>query len=144
MAAKPKSPRPLWFVSPVIVDEDQNRPQVFPERGQGVVLNDEDIEAPQPARARNQPPAQPAATTGYGFTMARTNKVEMAFTTKGAAVEYAKQQASKTPTVAYGVYGCVDVFETTAPTVIEKQFTEGGELVLKSLEKKDAEVQPAN
>jgi hypothetical protein len=134
MASKPKSPRPLWFVSPVIVDEDQNKPQIFPERGQAEI--GEDDVAPQPARARNAQPPQPQpATVGYGFTMGRTQKVEIAFTTKNAAIEYAKQQASKTPTIAYGVYGCVDVFETTAPTVIEKQFNEGGELVLKSVEK---------
>lgn len=137
MASKAKSPRPLWFVSPVIVDEDQNKPQLFPERGQ-VEVNIDD-EAPQPARARNAQPPAPA-TVGYGFTMGRNQKVEIAFTTKAAAIEYAKQQASKTPTIAYGVYGCVDVFETTAPTVIEKQFNDGGELVLKSVEKVNVQV----
>jgi hypothetical protein len=119
----------------VIVDEDQNKPQLFPERG-AVVLNPDDIEeVPQPARARNQPPQPVQNAHGYGFTMARAHEVKIAFTTRNAAIEYAKQQASKTPTIAYGVYGCVDVFETTAPTVIEKQFTDGGELVLKSPEK---------
>jgi len=36
--------------------------------------------------------------------------------------------ASKSPGKQYGVFECVDVFETTTPTVIRKFWTDSGEL----------------
>lgn len=131
--------RPLWFVSQIDLVEDSSKPRIIPERG---IVQPED--GPQPAVGRNQRPARlgdiPVAVgggDGYGFQMMRNNVITLAFTSREAARLHAKDLAGKTPKIAYGVFACVDVYETTAPEVIEKKFNDAGELVLVTLEKKD-------
>lgn len=81
----------------------------------------DDMEAPQ-----EQP--------GYGFHIHREDKkdMEVVFTTEDAAETYAKEQAALHPKQLYGVFSCEKVFETTAPSVIEKKYNNAGELLVVS------------
>lgn len=90
------------------------------------------------ANRRGQPARQtddwghPVGTV-YGFKMHRESKAEIdnCFEDPQLAAAYAAELASKTPGKQYAVFECGEVFETTTPTVIKKQFTASGELVLK-------------
>lgn len=80
---------------------------------------------------RNEEEAQVAVDDGFGFGIATADaKGIMAFTTKGKAQEFAKHQASMNPTKLYGVFECSELYETTMPSVVEKQFNDAGELVI--------------
>ena len=54
----------------------------------------------------------------------------LTFTDRPTAVAYAAQQASMNPKVQYGVFECIEVYETTDPVVIVKSYNDGGELVI--------------
>jgi hypothetical protein len=135
--AKTTGIRPLWFVSPIQVQEDGNKSQIYLD--EPVLMDDGEPPAPEEARPRGAnalraapPPVKKA--TGYGFQMVRVNHITVAFTSKETAMLYAQQEAGKHPKVAYGVFDCCGVYETTTPTVIEKSFNESGELILKVTE----------
>jgi len=91
----------------------------------------------QPARAANPGPARDQygnpPGTEYGFKMSRETRAEIctAFTSRVLAGEHAQELAAKSPGKQYGVFECVDVFETTTPTVIKKFWTDKGELAVK-------------
>jgi hypothetical protein len=76
--------------------------------------------------------AAPQGDQGYGFYIHRDDLKDMnaVFTTELAAENYAKEQAEKNPKTLYGVFGCVKVFETTTPTIIEKTYNDAGELLV--------------
>jgi hypothetical protein len=133
VAAKPKGIKQIWFVSPIVVEMDSNKPLTYPG---GQPVNDEEIQEAQPVRRNEFRPAdlnQRIGDTGkdFGFNMIRNNIITLAWNSKTAAESYAKEMAGKNPKTAYGVFSCVDVFETTAPEVIEKQFNDQGELVVR-------------
>lgn len=94
-------------------------------------------EAPRPRADRNriqmEAEAAPVANDGFGYVpdSAWTKKITHVFTTKTAAEEAAKDAAAKQPKVMFGVFECQTVYETTTPQVIQKQFKETGELVVK-------------
>lgn len=135
MAAK-KGLKQVWFVSVIGVEMDPNKPTFYPELP-GVVQQDD---APQPAQPRAARglglDAEPRINNSqdFGFTLVRNNVITLGWNTKTAALTYAKEQASKNPKTAYGVFSCSDVFETTVPEIIEKQFNEAGELIVKKNE----------
>lgn len=140
MAAK-KGLKQVWFVSVIGVEMDPNKPTFYPELP-GVVQQDD---APQPARPRDRglglgDAAEPriANSQDFGFTLVRNNVITLGWNTKTAALTYAKEQASRNPKTAYGVFSCSDVFETTVPEIIEKQFNEAGELIVKKSEVSNA------
>ena len=152
-----------WLVAPVDIKRDERKPMVItrtPNRPQAAnvadALAEEINEAPvgrgfailqdefRPAPARGRTTARREDTdqwgnpvgTEYGYIMSADTKreVEVAFTNRDLAFEYAADQASKKPGVQYGVFECVGVLETTTPTVIHKKFNTGGELVLEAQE----------
>lgn len=132
-------PQQRWYVQVLGVTEDPNKAhqRVYPVS---------EVEQPelQQARPRNRrdegelevnlPRVNSAE---YGFMLARNNVVTLAFTSHEAAKNYAQQEAKKNPMTQYGVFGCGEIYETTAPTVIEKQFNASGELILKETEKQN-------
>jgi len=140
--AKSKNVRPLWYVQKIVLEEDRNKEQIVPG-DPGQVQDEVQLAAPR-AQARNQVPEdvapRAARTSGYGFHLLRDDIVKLAFTTEDAAKDYAEEQASKNPKVAYGVFGCLAIFETTKPEIIKKTFNESGELVVIPTEEKKDEV----
>ena len=68
---------------------------------------------------------------GYGFKVSQQvhRTMNQVFTSKASAQLYAKEQAEKNPKTMYGIYECIQVFETTTPTIIEKKWTDNGELI---------------
>lgn len=137
MASKKQNIRPLWFVSPLVLDEDQTKTRITPE---AFNARDQDEQPAAPARRRDQLEVahRPENTSGYGFGLLRADIVKEAFTSAEAAEEVAKERASKQPKTAFGVFACVEVFETTQPEIIEKRFNSAGELTLVSKEKDNA------
>jgi len=69
---------------------------------------------------------------GYGYYLQSLDRkdMDMAFSTEQAAERYAKEQAELQPKTLFGVFSCVKVFETTTPSVIEKQYNDAGELLV--------------
>lgn len=150
-----------WLVAPVDIKRDERKPIVVtrqPNRppaqggeelvenllneaqgGRGFGLQQDAVRvARNIARARREDIdawGNPVGTE-YGFIMHSDTKkeVEVAFTSKELAFEYAADQAAKKPSVQYGVFECVGVFETTIPTVIHKKFSSSGELILEAAE----------
>lgn len=124
----------LWFVIPNELKGDGKEwrsPDNQQVRGEFRGFED----APRPARARaNVQVDEPIAVdNGYGFGVSTSDaKGIMAFTTKTKAEEYARHQASMNPQKLFGVFECSQMFETTVPQVITKQFNDAGELVLKA------------
>lgn len=79
----------------------------------------------------------PQQAVGYGYwpQLVREDFSGLiAFTTKPAAREFAKELAAKTPRVLYGVFECVEVFETTEPVVVSKRYNDSDELVVLTAE----------
>lgn len=76
----------------------------------------------------------PAQPQGFGYVpdASWAKKITHVFTTKAAAEAAAQDVAGKYPKTLFGVFGVTTTFETTTPTVIQKQFNEDGELVVKS------------
>lgn len=73
-----------------------------------------------------------AGDDGHGFVILREDTKDMGncFTSEASAERYAKQQAELNPKTLFGVFGCLKVFETTKPSVIEKMYNTSGELLL--------------
>jgi hypothetical protein len=136
--AKPKGIKQIWFVSPIMVEQDHNKPLTYP--GESNANVEEEVQEAQPARHPNVRPMTIDTGKDFGFSMVRNNVITMAWNTKSAAENYAKEMAGKNPKTAYGVFSCVDVFETTVPEVIEKQFNDQGELVVKATSKEKQDV----
>lgn len=67
---------------------------------------------------------------GQGLETKEAREV-MIFTSENKANEYAEDLAGKRPKELFGVFSCVQVFETTTPQVIRKQFNDSGELKIK-------------
>lgn len=150
MAKNASNIRPLWFVSPLGITEDGNKPRVYPD-ADAQPQQDDGPQQAQPRAARGREPrggggfeiqaalavggAPGAKGDGYGFGIQRNNVITLAWTTKEAAEAYARDQAAKNPQTAYGVFACIGVVETTKPQVIEKKFSDSGELIV--LEKVD-------
>lgn len=74
----------------------------------------------------------PTGDGGHGFVILREDTKDMGncFTSEASAERYAKQQAELNPKTLFGVFGCLKVFETTKPSVIEKMYNTSGELLL--------------
>ena len=140
----------VWFVLPLELTPDPNRPMWGPEfevdnnafRARRPAGLERIAEAPLQAavnfgqpRVENEGQPNQIVGRGKGFYLDRNsrNKFEKVFTTRELANEEAKKLAQSTPKVPYGVFTCTEVYETTSPEVIEKQFTEAGELVIKVL-----------
>lgn len=138
--------RQFWIVSKLAVTADPNKSTIQfgdPEVAAQAV-------APAPRRANPnrlvfnqdmanalgdgapQPPQPVQAIDGYGYyiTSKDAKELDKVFTTENAAIKYAQQRAEETPTVTFGVFGCLRVYETTTPSLIEKSFTADGELRL--------------
>jgi len=119
-----------WYVFSLDVLTDPNAP-IFAQ------VNDEVPVQPVAAnplrRNRNfdfEPVVlQPAGDYGFKIAAATYRNMNQAFTSRKAAQLWAKEQAEKNPKVMYGIYECVQVFETTTPTIIEKKFNDAGELI---------------
>lgn len=129
--------RRLWFVLPLDLVQDQNRGEFGPEVDMGIQ------EAPQPRNrglGRNvqvnlgevpEPVGnQPPVGSGFYLDAVSRKQFEKAYTTEDFAITSAKERAEKEPRRPFGVFSCVGVYETTVPTVIEKEFNENGELRL--------------
>lgn len=141
----------FWFVCKLAVTADPNKPAINFEPAQAEVAR------PAPARnrlrmpdqvapggfaavdmnqlERAQPPEQPQIgepEAGYGYYLQSADAKELnkVFTTEGAAIKFAQQCAEEKPTTTFGVFGCLRVYETTVPSLIEKAFTVDGELRL--------------
>ena len=112
------------MVVPLDIKEDPHGVKMFaPQQDMAMEL--------EPARPRGQRELAAAATTaGYGFKIlgSELKRINMAFTNRQLADDYAKEQAEKNPKTLFGVFACDGTFETTTPTVIRKAFNEDGEL----------------
>lgn len=127
----------LFFVSPLAVDKDPNKvltvePFEDEDAPQEMVRQD-DLQV-RPAQVRKQ-------NSSGGFYIKSNHHIKLAFLDASSAKKYAASEAEKTPTIAYGVFACIGVYETVTPQVIEKKFNEKGELVLNHVEDKKSEVQ---
>lgn len=78
------------------------------------------------------PLVEAAEDIGYGYYLQRADckDMDMAFSTEEAAIRYAREQAELYPKTLFGVFSCGKVFETTTPTIIEKQYNDAGELLV--------------
>lgn len=75
-------------------------------------------------------PAPSSATDDRGRVLVvKADHIRDSFDTEENAVAYAKKQAVLNPSVQYAVYGISRIFETTTPTVIEKQLDSRGQVV---------------
>ena len=129
--------------APAAVEEEFNqanpREFVLPLQpaAERFVGREQNVNRNRPARAANPNPARDQygnpPGTEYGFKMSRETRAEIctAFTSRVLAGEHAQELAAKSPGKQYGVFECVDVFETTTPTVIKKFWTDKGELAVK-------------
>lgn len=126
----------LFFVSPLQVDKDPNKILTVDR------FDDEDAPQEMPRQDDFRGiPAQLKINSSGGFYIKSNHHIKLAFLDAASAKKYAASEAEKTPTIAYGVFACIGVYETVAPTVIEKRFNEKGELVLNHGEDKKSEVQ---
>jgi hypothetical protein len=120
----------LWFVIPLDLKEDPNKPYIGTGQGQGFA---QEVARParNPRRGEGDLVPEAVVSPGYGFgiSMKDQKQIQYAFTTKQAAESYAVELAGKTPKTMYGVFGCLGTYETTTPTVIKKGFNSDGELV---------------
>jgi len=130
--------RRVWFVLPLDLAMDHNKGEFGPElelevqeapmprnnRGRGLGIGN--ALEPEPVALAPQPPE------GRGFYLDANSKKQFdkAYTTQEFAEAQARLRAEKEPKRPFGVFSCVSVFETTVPTVIEKEFNENGELRL--------------
>jgi hypothetical protein len=127
--------RKLWLVSPLELQQDPTKPAIFGDGLGGEVVNGDnglldEAQPIAPARGRFLPPrgVRENAPDGYYLTGNSKKEIEAAFFNREAAQNHAKKLAELKPTIQYAVFECVGVFETTVPEVIEKEFTEDGEL----------------
>lgn len=133
--------KPLWFVLSLDVKPDPRKGAIF---GQQVdVAADQAFAAPP--NVPNQEPQQPLPRGGR-FQLNRNRDVpavgvyinglsvkdlDRVFYSHEAASSFAKEQAELHPKCPYGVFLCGEIYETTTPTVLEKEFNEVGELRMK-------------
>lgn len=83
-----------------------------------------------PAAAAEPEPA--AGDPSYGFEIHREDRnPNIAFNGLEAAQRYAVDQAQLNPKTLFGVFECIQVFETTKPSVLEKKYNDAGELVVR-------------
>lgn len=83
-----------------------------------------------PAAAAEPVPA--AGDPSYGFEIHREDRnPNIAFNGLEAAQRYAVDQAQLNPKTLFGVFECIQVFETTKPSVLEKKYNDAGELVVR-------------
>jgi hypothetical protein len=116
--------RQFWLVVPLDIKEDGTKIGA-------TVGGLQDFAQEVDGLGRRRPAAQPALPAeGYGFGIGSSDlkRMKQAFTTKAAADAFAKNQAELQPKTLFGVFGCLGTYETTTPTVIQKQFNEDGEL----------------
>lgn len=120
--------------------ENTNKARIFP---MGQQIMEEDLIAP--ARPAPRPLVrganldelrgnfilnQPQQINQSGFiAIEEKESPVVTFFDEDAAKEYARQQAAKYPTQLFGVFPCVEVFETTEPKVITKIYNGSGELI---------------
>lgn len=138
----------LWFVLPLDMHEDDNRPRINPQQE-----IQQDIEAPPLRQGRRelgrpgaieafmvnqiagapQPIGNQQRNNGYGFhlTSASRKELDIVFTSAEMAEAHAKERAEREPKRPFGVFSCQAIYETTTPTVIEKEFNNAGELRVK-------------
>jgi hypothetical protein len=87
-----------------------------------------------------QQAAAPQQQQGFGYYI-KPEREDFSgiitFTDHPTAVAYAAQQASMNPKVQYGVFECVEVYETTEPVVIVKSYNDGGELVIQQAQQEE-------
>ncbi len=105
-------PRKLWFVVPVELDMDAGKGEIYPDGGGIGGL---------------------AAEGPAGYFLANTAKksFDRVFYSQHAAEDYARSQAETSPKTQFGVFECGNIFETTTPTIIIKEFNDAGELRVK-------------
>jgi len=134
----------FWFVCKLAVTADPNKSVINFEPAQAEVArvaprirNRNEIPVPQGfANLADPPPpeqpqvAEPGAGYGYYLQAADAKELNKVFTTEEAAIKFAQQCAEEKPTTTFGVFGCLRVYETTVPSLIEKAFTADGELRL--------------
>src|ERR1700744_5003820 len=104
--------RQFWMVVPLDIKEDPSQGRIG--GGQDMAM---DVAPEQPRRARDALQPQPAAAYGFKIHSTDLKRLQMAFTSKQLADDYAKGEAEKHPKVLYGVFECAGTFETTTPTV---------------------------
>lgn len=141
----------FWFVCKLAVTADPNKPAInfepvqaevarqapvrnrlrMPDQAGGFAVNVAQPQAEQEFRQPEQPQiGDPESGYGYYLQSADAKELNKVFTTEGAANKFAQQCAEEKPTTPFGVFGCLRVYETTIPSLIEKTFTEDGELRL--------------
>lgn len=115
--------RQFWMVVPLDIKEDPHGGKMY------ATMPDMAMDA-EPARPARLTRAEPQVTAGYGFKIlgSELKRINMAFTNRQLADDYAKEQAEKSPKTLFGVFACDGTFETTTPTIIRKAFNEDGEL----------------
>ena len=133
----------FWFVCKLAVTADPNKETINFGQAQAEVArpaprirNRNEIPVPQGFAIQADPPpeqlgiAEPVAGYGYYLQSADAKELNKVFTTEEAAIKFAQQCAEEKPTTTFGVFGCLRVYETTVPSLIEKAFTADGELRL--------------
>lgn len=122
--------RPLWFVLPIEVKIDPAKGEIFGEPEQDIPIEIDPNNLVPQRRGLAQPRPRNAAI-GCFIGSSDKREFDRAFYSEEAAQTYAREQATLRPKTPFGVFSCIGIYETTTPSVIEKEFNTDGELRVK-------------